>query len=508
MAAVDRLSSLPDDLLRRVLSFLPAREGAATAALSRRWGAIWRTAGAVNLVATDLQVLHDPGGFLRAAEAASRRSPPRTPTATPASRNSRSTPPRPTYGFELRFFFNYRDSTSNMVDDVLSNPAARRVEKLRLLVDAGDWPLANFGGGIYRLSFAALPSATLRRLHVVNCGNLGRPPAPACVAFPRLEPVRLEGCRAPVVELQRVIDAASRLAALHLEHCCLVYGIGTRNPCLQCPSVRAFEGRLVGDARRPVNPVSLKNSPAVTSLIRVDLHLGGHEHGENKTRKLFWQLVRNFSVTRVLKVKLEFGMEHIAIVDDKDRDEILCTDLLSNLERLELEGRYDPSNKIGAMAIANFLHCCPVLRDLRLKVTKDASDDLMTIASPLQQHQLDLDKSIDHFQRRRRSMTPLGKEDEDLEIPDIPCLSEHSFDCLQSYLRRVSLQFWMEEQNCLGIQLAKFFAENAMVLEEMHIADGNHKMCEHINRRIERWAARSSKRRNSPTRFIVQPGEM
>uniref|UniRef100_K3ZM15 FBD domain-containing protein n=1 Tax=Setaria italica TaxID=4555 RepID=K3ZM15_SETIT len=39
----------------------------------------------------------------------------------------------------------------------------------------------------------------------------------------------------------------------------------------------------------------------------------------------------------------------------------------------------------------------------------------------------------------------------------------------------------MEEPNCFGVQLAKFFAENAVVLEEISIDDGNHKMREHMN---------------------------
>ncbi|CAO2149925.1 unnamed protein product [Urochloa humidicola] len=39
----DRLSDLPDDLLRRILHFAPAREAASTAMLSRRWRRVWST---------------------------------------------------------------------------------------------------------------------------------------------------------------------------------------------------------------------------------------------------------------------------------------------------------------------------------------------------------------------------------------------------------------------------------------------------------------------------------
>jgi hypothetical protein len=74
------------------------------------------------------------------------------------------------------------------------------------------------------------------------------------------------------------------------------------------------------------------------------------------------------------------------------------------------------------------------------------------------------------------------------EVPDqIDGFSEESFTCLQSSLRSVSLRFPKEESNCFGVRLAKFFAENAMVLEEMHIDGGNQKLHDHINHTIGKW---------------------
>ncbi|RLM65744.1 hypothetical protein C2845_PM16G08350 [Panicum miliaceum] len=48
-SARDRLGALPDELLHRVLSFLPAQEVVRTTVLSKRWTDLWRSVPRINL---------------------------------------------------------------------------------------------------------------------------------------------------------------------------------------------------------------------------------------------------------------------------------------------------------------------------------------------------------------------------------------------------------------------------------------------------------------------------
>ncbi|XP_047069591.1 MEIOTIC F-BOX protein MOF-like isoform X1 [Lolium rigidum] len=45
----DRLSALPDDLLHRILSFLPCQRTVQTTVLSKRWAGLWRSAPCINI---------------------------------------------------------------------------------------------------------------------------------------------------------------------------------------------------------------------------------------------------------------------------------------------------------------------------------------------------------------------------------------------------------------------------------------------------------------------------
>nr|CAB3452435.1 unnamed protein product [Digitaria exilis] len=56
VAAVDRLSNLPDGLIHTVMSFLPAPEVVRTCVLSQRWRSLWRSAPYINIDAQDFGI--------------------------------------------------------------------------------------------------------------------------------------------------------------------------------------------------------------------------------------------------------------------------------------------------------------------------------------------------------------------------------------------------------------------------------------------------------------------
>ncbi|KAL6653591.1 hypothetical protein ACP70R_008515 [Stipagrostis hirtigluma subsp. patula] len=538
----DRLSELPDDLLRRVLFFAPAREGAATAVLSRRWRTLWRTSGAVNLDSRSYGggfTFDKADRFLRDGEAALAAA---AAAGGPVRRLTFHVEEEDATGVYVFLRIREDGTEQDMVADVVRSPAARRVEELH--IRAAD-RLGHNSRVFFELDVGDLPSKTLRMLHVGDSARL-TPPPPG-TSFRLLADLRLTGCAVSLIGLQRIVDAAPQLTALHLESSCF-HGeeeILDETQCyrllfpavtalvfadcdwpslhhgleLEAPELRYF--RYKGTLRNRHHGLSLKpqvsssSSSSSSNLSRVDLHvLIDYRYEEEKVCVRLWQFVQNFSATKVLKLKLEFPIDHIAIAEKKDQEEILGNRLFHNLERLELQGWYEPKSNAAATAIGNLLYCCPVARDLRLSLI-EASAKKLRESSLLDlvrsKDKLDFDKSVNQFRLHRRKMASSldGDGYDNYEVPQIPGLSEHSFSCLRSYLRRVSLEFHMGEPNCFGVQLAKFFAKNAIVLQEMHIDDGNHKMWEHMNHKIERWVTNSSRRRNLPatTNFRVLPYE-
>ncbi|KAL6654558.1 hypothetical protein ACP70R_008023 [Stipagrostis hirtigluma subsp. patula] len=552
--AGDRLSDLPDDLLRRVLHFAPAKEGAATAVLSRRWRSLWRTSGAVNLDSRSYDRTHGGGfssedksaAFFRGAEAALAAANAHSPVRRLSFHVQTGEEYHQVY-VHLLLHWRGDSSASSSEHDTIRvyhrNPAASRPSP------RGRRRTPPTMEERYDISLGTLPSATLRELHITNCTDIiSSSPLPAGAGFRQLAALRLQGCTIALSCLQDMADAAPCLAALRLERTRVV-GAQVRSDelthdgrptfveryRLRCPALTSLtlakcgwvelpEGSTELDVPRlrhfryegSVHRFSLK-SPA-PDIRRVDLHFF-HDDLEEEFqmhRVLFWHFVQSFSNAKVLRLELDFPLECIAVAD-KSQDVFLRDKLFCNLECLELEGCYQPASKTAAMAIANLLRLCPVVRDLRVKLSKEPTtiDRSESYARSFlgRTPQLDFNKSVNQFRRRRRPLISLGgnKDDDDEypEVSDIPGLSDSSFDCLQYYLRRVTLKLRSEDPNCFGVQLTKFFTDNALVLEEMYIDDGNHKMSEHMHHRVKRWIANSSKRRDLPhtTGIAVLPYE-
>ncbi|RLM93445.1 hypothetical protein C2845_PM08G28690 [Panicum miliaceum] len=198
MAANRCLSDLPDDLLRHILSFAPAKEAAA---ISRRWRSLWRTCGAVNLDSRSygrrLNNAETRGDFFRGAETAlaAARAPLRKLTLYVELEEHEDRPEPETLPSRSGAA---KQELHGMIGALLSKPAARRVEELRigaqLFVGASMGALT--GCGFHELRFGAHhPSEAgeaLRVLHVTNCINFA--PALPGTHFPRLAEMRLWGC--------------------------------------------------------------------------------------------------------------------------------------------------------------------------------------------------------------------------------------------------------------------------------------------------------------------------
>jgi hypothetical protein len=209
----------------------------------------------------------------------------------------------------------------------------------------------------------------------------------------------------------------------------------------------------------------------------VDLDLSGLGNYGNKDTDndivTFWQFARSFTSAKEMRLRVNH-LEDIAILNEARRVELLPT--FRRLQRLEVQGVNLTKGKTPAVTVLNLLRCCPVLSALRINLTPvNASNKTVEPDTRIPQKEIQIAALA-------------------------PC---HLFQCLQSSLRRVGLQFQLEKSNCLGVKLIKFFAENAMALEEMYIDGGEEKFCEQMNPKIDKW--NSKRRKSGATSFVVLP---
>ncbi|XBI21590.1 hypothetical protein VPH35_062693 [Triticum aestivum] len=428
---------------------------------------------------------------------------------------------------------------------LLSHRAARRVEELRIVANDSsscntyaydDEKITSGLEGIFRLSLGSLPSRTLRVLELIGCKDLVPLRPASALVFPQLSSLRLCHCTAQLSTLQGLMDAAPALTGVHLEFIIIA-------ALLRCPAatVMVLEGCYWKEKNLPrwdnnkpelpdrtveidaprlrcftykgrLRPFSL--SPQPLDLAREDLHfVPRHSEDEKKIRfhsyqgpcrdpcrgderdlVTFWRFLRSFTTTKELNLRLN-ALEHIAVLSKARRIELLPT--FRRLERLNLRGLHRPKGMTAAVAIANLLRCCPSLSDLQINLTLESHDPEYRYSENRfleRKFRSDRDKSKHLVDCRRNSPNAYYDDSMCGEATEIPASSRRLFDCLQSSMKRVGLQFRLDDANCFGVKLIKFFVDNAMVLHEMYIDV------------TKIWISNSSiKRKPGASSFVVVP---
>jgi hypothetical protein len=204
MAAADSLSALPDHLLQHILSFAPAKEAAASTALSCRWRPLWLGTSSINL---DSRTYHDRYDvFFRDAEAAF------------LCRRRRLTVFLEKDAYRVDRWVDYGDEPEDdarVAGLLVNNPAAAGLEELRVQCEYTEY------GKWYSPPLASLSCAATLRVLQLQCCNLEPPseaPSSAHLAFPRLTDLTLYCCSLSEGYLQVLVDAAPALTSLALRY--------------------------------------------------------------------------------------------------------------------------------------------------------------------------------------------------------------------------------------------------------------------------------------------------
>ncbi|XBI52621.1 hypothetical protein VPH35_034970 [Triticum aestivum] len=428
MAAADRLSALPNDVLARILSFAPTHEAAATALLSRRWRSVWHRTSFLNLdtrpyctrrLEPFFEDAHDILASLRRPRRGSRRR-----------RHGAGLKTLKLFLEEGAYYISKSwrregddAEPDHRVAELLADPAVARLEELSIGCAKG-----HTSDDRYFPPLASLPCAvTLRVLELTNC-NLEPPStAPSSgLAFPCLTDLTLRNCFFLEGYLQDVVDATPALTSLAL--------VNVRQKA-------AGSGERLYDWDYFMLPLRLR-CPTVTALVLV------------------------------------------TFVDEKEfkASAAGCSGIELDMPSLRFFRFQGYPVKLSLTSPA------PGLLRLRLGKRCDHWDE--------NEYKEPFDESMERFERLacRSSAVELGWVS---ELPD-PLTNNCAFRCLQTSLRKVTLRFKAKEVNCFPTQLAKFLAENALVLEEMHVDDGSQFWPDHLCHKVGMWRAESFRRKNLP----------
>jgi hypothetical protein len=207
----DRLSDLPDDLLRRILHFVPLKEAASTTALSRRWRApLWLSSGAVNLETGVEKYYHyhspddkahffsQRDDFVSAVVAELAADVPVTRLTLRVVSDLRGSL-HDSWSWDRHHKDKIVSRYTKLINATLSHRTARRVEELRIAVkDPTDYLFGNRQECLYTVEIHSLPLKTLRVLQLANCkGLLYQRESAAVVVLPRLSSLYLSHSPTP-----------------------------------------------------------------------------------------------------------------------------------------------------------------------------------------------------------------------------------------------------------------------------------------------------------------------
>ncbi|PVH35086.1 hypothetical protein PAHAL_7G103200 [Panicum hallii] len=406
--------------------------------------------------------------------------------------------------------------TTPGMDSVLTAPALQRLEELQVELRSEFCQT----GHEYVLPASRVPWRSLRVLDLYGC-TLG-PPAAAAV-FGRLETLKMVFCWASLEGLQSMVDAAPNLAGIWLERVMFEgeYAvISKRRVLLRCPAATAAV--TVINCRRtdgldidapgarslcytgflehfPFGPAA---PPGILEHVQLSFCTAPRcanppSSREAPPRAVFWESIGRFSCLQVLKLKL-LDINDIAV---RPEEEDVFLKPFPDLKFLELQGSYEVDSHGAAVAIANLLRCCPALHEfhLRCKLHGDryAHPRRSLHLSDEKKARLDLEKSMESFKRLKcqkiitSPSSSVADDDADLAALHKAC----SFPCLESHLRKIRLEFELKCFDCFEVRLAKFLVENALVLEEMEVHDGDQRVPDHIHRHLPVWRANSSRRK-------------
>uniref|UniRef100_N1QST1 FBD domain-containing protein n=1 Tax=Aegilops tauschii TaxID=37682 RepID=N1QST1_AEGTA len=289
--------------------------------------------------------------------------------------------------------------------------------------------------GVYVFNLGFVPSENLRVLNLTNCSDLVPLPPASAVVFPRLSSLRLHHGTVRLDALQSLIDAAPALATVLFESV-IILPPTDREPDSGSPIYHQWD--FVNTSLLPPAEALLR-LPAATVLALERCNWKNNDGS-----------LRHYIVDKAGVVPAEIDAPRLRRFSEERRAELLPTFFIR--QRLELHGVHRPKGKTAAVAIANLLHCCPMLHDLRINLTADhhylhywhEHDDENRFLE--RKFSADREKSIDLLTRHRNSkpttMSPKGNDAANYdEVSEIPGLSQHSFDCLGSSWREWPCSF-------------------------------------------------------------------